>query len=163
MTINSAMIFMGGSNFLKYLHISLYHAGVIHHFCQPLNSVIIIKRINGVIIQSCPGFIKGCCRHTGRQHKTYFHRQAFCSLYHIINTIRAKDIGNLMRIRDHRCGAMGQNSLDKLCRSHQTAFQMDMGVNEPRSHNFALHIKFLYTIIMPNSCNDTVFDCNIPM
>ena len=138
--VNLLVVGLGCHNFLQCHGIGGDDTGIVHHFRQTVDSGMLIEGVDGPVVQYSPGLIQGRGRDAGGQHKPHIHRQALGGLEHVVDAVGAHDVGNFMGICDNGGGAVGQHCTGKLPGADQGTFQMNVGVNETRQDDFAVHV-----------------------
>ena len=141
------LMILGGDDLFENLPVRIQNAGEIHHFSEAQNTLVIIEGIDCPVIQQGAGFIQRRGRYAGRQHYPDIHREAFRRLQDILNPLSSHNVGNFMRIGDHRGGAVGEHCLYEFRRRDERAFQMNVRVDETRQHDPAAHVDFRFSVV----------------
>ena len=143
MTVDLLVVGLSGYDLLQYLGISADDAREVHHLCQTLDPGVVVEGIDGAVIQDGTALIHGGGGDTGGQHEPHIHRQPLGGLEHVLNTVSAHDIGNLVGVTDDGSGAVGQYGFDEFTGGDHGALQMDMSIDKAGQYDLAGHIYFL--------------------
>ena len=146
-----------------HLGIAVDDAVRVHHLSQALHTGMIVEAVDGTIVQIGAGLVQGRGRYAGGEHETHIYRQILGGLQHVLNAVRAHDIGDLVGVSDHGGGAVSQNSLGKLLGVDQGALQMNMGIQKAGQHDLAGYIHFLYAAVFAHTHDQTFGNSNVTM
>ena len=91
---------------------------------------MVVEGVQAPVVQDGTGLVQGRGRHTGGQHEPYVHRQLLRGLEHVLDAVGAHDVGDLMGVRHHGGGAVGQHGLHEFLGGDQGALQVDVGVQK---------------------------------
>ena len=149
--VDFLMMGLGRHDLLHTLLVSGNGAYKVHHLRQALDPGMVIEGVNCPVVQHGTGLVQRGGRHTGGQHEPHIHRQTLGGLEHVLNAVGAHDVGDLVGVRHHGGGAVGQHGPDKLLGGHQGALQMDMGIQKTGKDDLSGHIHFLGSAVLAHA------------
>ena len=128
----------------------------VHHFGEALHTRIVVERVDGPVIEVRAALVHRRRRHAGRQHEPHVDRQPFRRLEHIVDAVRAHDVGDLVRVGDDGGCPVDECCLGKLARRDKARFEVDVRVDEAGADDFAGHVIFDLAVIFPQTHNQSV-------
>ena len=146
------------ADLLQDLFVRAHRAVGVHQLCQSQYPGLLIVGAQLLRFQHRTGLIQPGGRHAGGQHKVDRKRQIFGGLQHKVQPCRTGYIGDLVRVGDHRRGAVGQHRLFKSRAAEHGAFNMDVPIHKPRADIPALQVQFGLAGIVPYAKDDALTD-----
>ena len=133
--VDLLVVGLGGHDLLHRLVVPGDDAHEVHHLRQTLDPGVVVEGVQAAVVQNGAGFVQRRGRHAGGQHEPHVHRQVLRGLEHVFDAVGAHDVGDLVGVRHHGGGAVGQHRLYELLGTDQGALQMDVGVQKARQHD----------------------------
>ena len=155
MTVHRLAVTLGSLYLGHHLLVAIQHTEVVHHLCQETN---ILTGHQGLRVLDVNYLATGLdvaayCRHTAGGTEEEIETGLLTRAYHVIDTVHAQHIANLVRIGHDTYRAVAHGNACKLMRNHHTALDVYVSINETR-HNIrpggltlwqrtALHLYYL--------------------
>ena len=104
-----------GHNYVgtEHLLVGIGDADVVHHLSKTLHAVVLVEGVDRAVIEHCAGFIERRRGHAGGEHETHVDGKILRRLQHILNTVGAHNVGDLVRVGDNGRGAVRNDSVGK--------------------------------------------------
>ena len=97
----------------EHLLIGIRHADIVHHLSKTLHAVVLVERVDRAVVEHRAGFIERRRGHAGGEHEAHVDGKILRRLQHILNTVGAHNVGDLVRVGDHGRGAVRNDSVGK--------------------------------------------------
>ena len=133
---------------LEHLLVGIGDADVVHHLGKALDAVVLVEAVDGAVVKVRAALVERGGGHAARQHEAHVERQVLGGLQHILDTVGAHDVGDLVRVGDNSRGTVRKNGLGELLRAHKRAFEVDMRVDEAGQHELAAHVDLDLALVM---------------
>ena len=146
------------ADLLQDLFVRAHCAVGVHQLSQPQYPGLLIVGAQLLRFQHRAGLVQPGGRHAGGQHKVDRKRQIFCGLQHKVQPRRTGHIGDLVRVGDHRRGAVGQHRLFKSRAAEHGAFNVDVPIHKPRADILALQVQLGLAGIVSHAKDDPLTD-----
>ena len=115
---------------------------------------MLVEAVDGAVIKVRTALVERGGGHAARQHEAHVERQVLGGLQHILDTVGAHDVGDLVRVGDNGRGAVRKNGLGKFLGAHERAFEVDMRVDEAGQHELAAHVDLDLTLVVAAHAGD---------
>ena len=154
--VDLLVVGLGRHDLFHRLLVAVDGAHKVHHLRQALDPGMVIEAVDGPVVQNGAGFVQRRGRDAGGQHEPHVHRQVFRGLEHVLDAVGAHDVGDLVGVRHHGGGAVGQDGLHKLRGADQGAFQVDVGVQKAGEDDFAGAVHFLPAMVAAHAHDEAL-------
>ena len=132
----------------EHLLIGIRHADVVHHLSKTLHAVVLVERVDRAVVEHRAGFIERRRGHAGGEHEAHVDGKILRRLQHILNTVGAHNVGDLVRVGDHGRGAVRDDSVGKFLGRDERALQVDVRVDKAGQHELAAHVDLERALVM---------------
>ena len=146
------------ADLLQDLFVRAHCAVGVHQLSQPQYPGQLIVGAQLLRFQHRAGLVQPGGRHAGGQHKVDRKRQISGGLQHKVQPRRTGYIGDLVRVGDHRRGAVGQHRLFKGRAAEHGAFNVDVPIHKPRADILALQVQLSLAGIVSHAKDDPLTD-----
>jgi len=97
----------------EHLLVGVRNADVVHHLSKTLHAVVLVEGVDRAVIEHRAGFVERRRGHAGGEHETHVDGKILRRLQHILNTVGAHNVGDLVRVGDNGRGAVRNDSVGK--------------------------------------------------
>ena len=104
---------------LEHLLVGIGDADVVHHLGKALDAVVLVEAVDGAVVKVRAALVERGGGHAARQHEAHVERQVLGGLQHILDTVGAHDVGDLVRVGDNSRGTVRKNGLGELLRADE--------------------------------------------
>ena len=108
---------------------------------------MVIEGVDGAVVEVCAGFVQRCGGDAARQHEAHINGQPLGGLQHIVDAVRAHDIGDFVRVGNDGGRAVRQDGARELLRRDKGGFQMNMRVDKAGADDLAADIDLYLAVI----------------
>ena len=151
-----------GGDLRQHVRVAVDHTGKIHQFGQPVDRSLGQQRRQIGCVQGCAAGLHRCGGHSRGSHHRHPQRQSPAAFGHKAHTVQPGHIGNFVGV-DYSAGhATGQQCGCELRRGAETAFDVDVGVDQPWADVCAVQIDGLAgTVARPDPGDALAVDGNV--
>ena len=156
MAVDLLVVCLRGDDLRDDLGVVVRDAIGVHHLGEALHARIVVERIDGAIIKIRAALVHRRRRDAGRQHEPHVNRQSLGRLEHIVDTVGAHDVGDLVRVGDDGGRPVDERRLRKLARRHQAGLEVDVCIDEAGADDLSGHVVFDFAVVFTEAHDQPV-------
>ena len=141
---------------VQHLAVAVDDRHIIHNFAEADDPLLVHEGLHVAGHQLGAAGLEAGAGHAGGDHKEDGERGPFRLIQHVLDAVRAANVGDLMGIRDDGGGALLQHALGEPQGMGHRGFDMHMAVDEARAEESAVSVDLLPAGIGTDAQDDAV-------